>query len=94
MISTIGFPAHVLKEMVSYDISIIGPCERGDDYSERSEAKIITELYALAYSSVASQIHHPFPVADMHLVSFQPTASSPCFSSLWHHINYPHYMGK
>ena len=31
----------------------MGLCERGDAYSE---AKSITELYALAYSSVASQV--------------------------------------
>ena len=53
----------------------VGPCERGDDYSE---AKIITELRALALSSVASQTHHLFPVADKHLVSFPPTDYSSC----------------
>ena len=35
---------------------IVGRCERGDAYSE---AKSITELYALAYSSVASQVSSP-----------------------------------
>ena len=40
--------------------SIIGPCERGDAYSE---AKSISELCALAHSSVASQYITRFPVA-------------------------------
>ena len=52
---TRGLSAHVLQEMVSFVVSIIGQCERGDDYSE---AKIITELRALALSLVASQTHH------------------------------------
>ena len=46
------FPAHVFLEMVSYVGAIVGSCERGDAYSE---AKSISELCALAYSSVASQ---------------------------------------
>ena len=36
-------PAHLLQEMVSYVVFVVGPCERGDAYSE---AKSITELYA------------------------------------------------
>ena len=63
VISTLGLLAHLFQEMVSYVVFMIDPCERGDDYSE---AKIITELCALAHSSVASQYITWFPVARSH----------------------------
>ena len=81
MISTRGLPAHVLQEMVSYVVFVVGCCEHGDDYSE---AKIITELCALAHSSVASQyitrfqLPYPYVSMSLHLVTcygFQPMAS-------------------
>ena len=60
------FAPYVLSKKIWKSISFPGDgfirwcdsrtCERGDAYSE---AKSITELYALAYSSVASQVSSP-----------------------------------
>ena len=51
---------HIYYRRWLYIVFVVGPRERGDDYSE---AKIITELCALAHSSVASQYITRFPVA-------------------------------
>ena len=61
--------------MVSYFVSIMGSCEHGDAYSE---VKSITELYALAYSSVASQCITRLPFVFNHSTHGTSKASAVC----------------
>ena len=82
--------AYVYQEMVLYVGVVALSCERGYAYSE---AKSITELYALAYSSVASQVSSPGYICRIHhyVLAYGSTVWLPAHGvTEWFELLYQH----